>query len=59
MWPIGATGVDLSLYCEGIVTARGTSAVEYAGAGLRVIVGAGQLTLITGSLNLQIRNQNT
>ena len=40
MWPIGATGVDLSLYCEGIVTARGTSAVEYAGAGLRVIVGA-------------------
>jgi hypothetical protein len=39
-WPEGASGVDLALYAHGVVTARGTSGVEYAGIGLRVIVGA-------------------
>ena len=32
--------MDLASHAHGVVTARGTSGVEYAGVGLRVIVGA-------------------
>ena len=39
-WPAGASGVDLAAHAHGVITARGTSGVEYAGIGLRVIVGA-------------------
>lgn len=39
-WPNQASGVDLAEYASGIVTARGTSGVEYAMAGLNVVVGA-------------------
>ena len=39
-WPEGASGVDLASHAYGVISARGTSGVEYAGIGLRVIVGA-------------------
>ncbi len=39
-WPEGASGADLVSHAHGIITARGTSGVEYAGIGLSAIVGA-------------------
>ena len=40
LWPKDATGVEVAAYAHCVITARGTSAIEYTANGMRVLVGA-------------------